>query len=754
MRYIYAFVLAQLCVCFNVVCSQNAVLSGRVVDQDTKQAIEFANISFTDYSRGTSSGSDGVFQMSDLNEGSYELRVSCIGYEQYKQHIQIKKGKNTLSVELKASVENLSPIVITGTGTQHRIENVPVQTEIISGKTIQEISGRSVEEVIAGISSSFDYTPSAMGANVKINGLSKDYILVLIDGKRMTGDIGGRIDLNRINANDIEQIEIVKGASSTLYGSDAIAGVINIITKKSERKISVTNSTRLGAYNEWNQLNTVTVNTNKLSSKTSFSRKQTDGWQLSNMEYNPKWKKNINLPFLRPTYDMPVNKKHSYTLDQAFTYNKSERLKLNLDLSWYEKTLYFPFKGRMQNYYYNNIGASFGGKYKLVNKDYLDFNASYGNYKYYDDFPYKKNVSYLTKDGLVSRTYYPGDRFKKSDQINFTSQVKGVFNLNSVNTLSVGTEVLVDYLEAKYSLIKDNASDHTISIYAQDELKLSKDFNVVGGVRVIYNSIFGVIATPKVSAMYKSSGFTYRASWSKGFKAPTLKELYYYNISRRLGMRRLYLGNEDLKPQKSDYYSLSVEYKYNRLRASLNTYINQIHNMIDYKIIRTTADPRLEIEETKQRYNISEAQNIGFDFMFQANLFSGFSLGGGYSYVDAQNLTQDIKLNGVSDHSATFKASWSKKWKRYDLKLNLMGRYKSEKFYLEEDLNRNYAKPYQIWKLTTNHTIRHFKKAKIVLIAGVDNVFDYVDDSPYGSHYGTLNPGRTLFAGINIDFGL
>jgi len=220
-----------------------------------------------------------------------------------------------------------------------------------------------------------------------------------------------------------------------------------------------------------------------------------------------------------------------------------------------------------------------------------------------------------------------------------------------------------------------------------------------------------------------------------------------------MGIYRLYLGNEDLKPQKSDYYTISAEYKHNKFRTSLSVYLNEVHDMIDYKIIPTKwDDARRGVEETKFRYNINEARNIGFDFLFHASLFSGFSLSGGYSYVDAKNLTQHIQLDGISNHSATLKAAWSKKWKAYGLKLNLLGNYKSEKFYLEEDLNRSAAKPYQLWKLTSSHIITKFKKTKLVFIVGVDNVFDYVDDSPYGSHYGTLNPGRSLFVGVNINF--
>ncbi len=744
--------LMQLCLCTSVLYAQEYCLTGNVRNFQTNEPIEYANV-YLSNSAITYTKADGSYSFYGLKAGEYELCISCIPYKPYKQKIIIKTSNTTQNVKLIPSVELLSPIVVTGTGTRYRVDNVPVQTEIISGKSIQEISGRSVEEIITSLSSSVDFTSSAMGTNIKINGLGEDYVLILLDGKRLTGSVGGRVDLSRINSEDIEQIEIVKGASSTLYGSDAISGVINIISKRSKGKFNLSNSSRFGANNEWKQLNTFTYNKGALSSKTSFSRKQNDGYQLNNMKINTSWESNHDLPYLVVTYDMPVNKKRSYTINQSFVYDINANLKLSADASWYEKTLYFPFKGRMYNYYYNNKSASFAARYKLKNKDFINFSFDFGNYKYYNEYPYKYSERYISEDGVVKKTYYPGERFKNSDQTNLTLQLKGVFHLSKENTISSGLEYLGDDLEAKYRLINNSANAYTLSVYVQDEFKLSESLNFVGGLRVINHERYGTIVTPKIAAMCKKGKFTHRISYANGFKSPTLKELYYYYESERMGMYRLYLGNKDLKPQKSNYYSLSTEFKTKSFRSGLSLYINKLTDMIDYKIIPTIYDhKRRGIEETKLRYNIDDAQNIGIDWTFNAGLFKGFSLGVGYSYVDAKNKTQDIRLNGVSKHSATLKATWVKNWQKYLLNLNVTGNYKSNKFYLEEDEQRAYADPYQLWKLTGTLSFKKLKKCKLSITAGIDNIFDYVDNKPYGSHYGTLNPGRTIFAGLNFKF--
>ncbi|WP_027473469.1 TonB-dependent receptor [Saccharicrinis fermentans] len=734
--------------------AQNIILEGNVSCSGTQEVLPFANVYIDSlYNTATITKKDGSYKLHPSSTGTYNLCVSHIGYEKFCTTVHVNKGINHIDITLSPSSYKMNPIVVTGTGTQHRVDDVPVQTEIITQKDIQEIAGRNMEDIISGISSSVDFTSSSMGTNIKINGLGADYVLILLNGKRLTGGVGGYTDLSRISTDDIEQIEIVKGASSTLYGSDAIAGVINIITKKEKKKTTISNNTRMGEYGDFKQFNAFSYNKGALSSKTTFSYQQIDGWQLNNMKYNPSWESNHNLPFLVRTYDKPVNKSRGYTITQNFDYHFSKKLQIHTHASWYEKTLYFPFKGRMHNYYYNNQNAALGVYYKLKNKNYMELNIDYGNYLYYNEYPYKYNETYITNDDLIKVTYYPGDRFRNSAQRIINAQFKTVVHMNSKNKLSMGAELMSDKLEAKYRLTKPTVSAHTASIYCQDEIKLTKKTVLVAGLRLLSHNITGTSATPKVSAMYKQSKITHRVNYAYGFKSPTLKELYYYYKSERMGALRLYLGNEELKPQRSHYLSYAPEIKLKTITTGFNVYHNRIYDKIDFEIIPTEYEhARQGIEETKMRYNIDNARTLGIDYYFSYRISHPISLQGGYSYVDAKNMTENIPLNGVSKHSATLKVSWNKKCLKNKLNLLISGVYKSEKFYLEEDLTKSYAKPYQLWKLTANYEYKQFKNMDITLTSGIDNIFNYVDDSPYGSHYGTLNPGRTLYAGIKIQF--
>ena len=175
--------------------------------------------------------------------------------------------------------DSLPEVVVTGTGTQHLLKDAPVQTEVITSKMLRNYAGKSIEDILGGLTASFAFNQDDMGSQMQLNGLGNSYILVLIDGKRIHGDVGGQNDLSLIDPQNIEKIEIVKGASSALYGSDAIAGVVNIITKKHrEEGLLIENTTRVGSYGDVRQHNGLALNYGKFSSYTNFQLQHSEQW--------------------------------------------------------------------------------------------------------------------------------------------------------------------------------------------------------------------------------------------------------------------------------------------------------------------------------------------------------------------------------------------------------------------------------------------------------------------------------------------
>ena len=131
---------------------------------------------------------------------------------------------------------DLETLVVTGSRTEHSVDESPVSVEVISREDIEQTGGRNVADVLDG-QIGVNVQHSFQGSTVQLQGLDSKYILVLVDGERIGGRISGAIDLSRLYIENIERIEIVKGASCALYGSDAIGGVINIITRNYESVI-------------------------------------------------------------------------------------------------------------------------------------------------------------------------------------------------------------------------------------------------------------------------------------------------------------------------------------------------------------------------------------------------------------------------------------------------------------------------------------------------------------------------------------
>jgi len=713
--------------------AQSVSFSGQVKAKDSNDPLIGASVYFKGTTIGTATNADGIFNISKVKPGEYEVIVSYSGYSRVKENIDINSDDLTIDFQLQESESALGEVVVTGTGTAHHLKTAPVQTELISKKLVQGVSVSSFTDLMAGISPSFDFSPNVMGSFMQLNGLGNDYILILVNGKRMYGDIGGHNDLNRINPDNIERIEVVKGASSSLYGSEAIAGVINVITKDSRQKIMVENNSRFSENGSWQQNNNLHLNLGRFSSTTNYSRKESDGWQLSKMEIDDDMDNTDPSDDVLVATDAKVmNAYEDYIISQKLDYDLTDKVSVYLMGSKYEKDVTTPISVKKYGYFYEDLGYSAGAKYILNNTDFITLDYNSDRFKYY----YKYNQDY--------KDFVTGEKILNTDQKREDVNLKYIFNLSNAHKVSLGTEFVSEKLESEGRLKADKVDAYTYSVFAQDEINVIENLSLVAGVRYVKHEEFGNSFTPKLSALYKLKDFNFRATYAKGFKAPTMKELYYHYEKRG----KLYLGNTNLDPQTSDYYSASVEYINKKMSFSLSAYRNDVKDMINYQSIETSeADKANGIKSTKEHYNIGEAQSQGIDFLFNYRLGAGFTVGGGYSYVDAQNESEDIRLEGVAQNYANFRLLYDRTWKDYSLNVSLLGRIQDEKFYEERD-----GKGYNLWKLTTTHRFAQVGAFNLEATAGIDNIFDYVDDRPFGVHYGTINPGRTFFLGLNIRF--
>lgn len=669
--------------------------------------------------------------------------------------MQSASAQSILSKDEKELSLLLNEVVVTGTGTEHYLKDAPVQTEVITGKALEQYQARSIDDLLSGLCPSLTFHDGDMGSHIQLNGLNNDYLLIMINGKRMNGDIGGQNDLNQLNPDNIERIEIVKGAASSLYGSDAIAGVINIITKRNREKMELSSTTRVGEHGDVRQSSSFGFNYGKLKSVTGVNFRHTDGWRNTDMQWDQNQLKSGSTL-------QTVNRSTNYTLSQNLEWQVNRKLNLTAEGTYYERWVmrsHGAWKYLSNDFYYRNYTLAAGGKYKLNNRNYLTADFTYGRYGYFYDYKLNEYTDYFIDNKDHDRiTYFAGQRIKQSIQKQALAQVKGIFYFGDRHILNTGIEYQYNHLESPHRIEGNAASVYTIAVYLQEEWTATEHFTLTAGVRGTQHKETGLNLSPKISALYKAGDFNLRASYSLGYKAPTIKELY-YNYSGVIGGGSLtaYHGNTNLKAQTSQYASAGIEYVGKKFQASLTGYMNHIHNMIELVEIPVSSEEKfLEIEKSKQYNNLTKARIYGMDFSFNYHPTKDIALGGGYSYADPKaqypNRGDDylkyLYIDATSNHNITFNATWRHAWNRYLLGVGIYGKYQSTRHYI----NDNNADGFQTWRINTSHSLLKMKNWSLTMNVGVDNLFDYVDRTPFGRNRATSTPGRNFYASALIKF--
>ena len=677
-----------------------------------------------------------------------------------------------LAQEVTTLDQQLDDVVITATGTPHTLKNVPVQTEIISRKQIEQLGAASFEDILSQLSSGFDFNAGDMGSQMTLNGLGNNYILIMIDGKRLNGDNGGENDLGRIDPHNIDHIEIVKGAGSALYGSDAIAGVVNIITRRhDDQALYLENTTRAGSYMDLRQHNSVGFSIGKFTSLTTFQLQHSDGWQNTGEEDPAQTEFHIF-----DSRNKTVNMYSNGQLSQRLTYTPSDRLSLTADGYLYRKRIYRPTNGLYPScdvntfdMKYRDAGASLGTEFKLNSTDRMTFDVDWNRHAYYYHYTATTLEDGYDPNGKFTHyfPYFEGQEHLQSDQQRIMAELKGIFNLPAANLLSAGAEYRFDYLNAPMRVKGGEADDWTAAFYIQDEFTGMDWLNVTAGLRLIENKAFGFHATPKISAMFKAGDLRLRAGWSKGFKSPTPKEQGYHYLRTMGATTFLYLGNPELKAQTSDYLSASIEFSHGGFSASVTGYRNVLDNMITIVNLPTSQIPEGTAEYMgdgsaeiipRMYRNMEDAQTMGIDASLTWRITSGLTIGGSYSWLDTKAHVYDTKherlnevtIDGMAHHKGNVYGTWQHSFNNaYRLGLGIYGRASSTRYYQ----NNGNGKPYQIWKLTTTHDLGQGKKGLTWRFeAGIDNILDYRETTPHGLHYGTTTPGRTFYCTLSVKF--
>ena len=650
---------------------------------------------------------------------------------------------------------NLNPVVVTGSGHHQRLKSTATPVHVLSAQEIREQGISTFDGALTRMMPQVSMSPNSMGTFLRLNGLGNKYILILINGQKLNGDISNNVDLNRINMSRVKRIEVLDGAASSLYGSDAIAGVINIITDQpTQNLISVTSDTRVSGHGQLTENVTLDIYKNGFGSYTSFSHDRADSYRNNDLEY-VKGSDTETQQTIAPFF----TGYRSNIIGQKFTYAPTEHLALNAGLDYSYKITDRPETrqditgGTDYEMRYKGFRWNVGGIYKFTDRNSLQATFTV------DRFRYGKEYDVATKD------YQVGDYVQSKKQMMMDGELKAILGLAKNSTTIFGADWRKDYLTATSGNIEENV--YSLAAYAQHEHKLFKDFTATLGLRLTHHETFKNHLTPKVALMYAPGNFRFRATYSAGFRAPGLDELYYHYFSVNRGKAQISFGNKDLNPEKSNYFSLNAEYRDEVIAVSVTGFLNRINDMVIKQNVKVdeaslamlrrefpemTDDQASKLEQYAVYQNSDKGDVKGVQVNVSANIFPGFNLSTNYVYTYARTKSGEewTALERSMRHAATVAANYHHAWGRYGLNVNLNGRLQSKTYYPGyED-----APGYGIWNLHTTHSFDVAKWFFLEPAIGVDNIFNKVDDRIDSSQrkYALYSPGRMLVVGLKVKF--
>ena len=609
----------------------------------------------------------------------------------------------------KTDLFQMDEVVVTGTKTERRLKDAPVITEVITRSEIEATGAENIGEVLehrVGIVVNRD----AHGDGVQLQGLDSDYILILLDGEPQVGRIAGKLDLARIAVENVDRIEIVKGASSALFGSAAMGGVINVITRKASSPLAAQFTNNFETHNTIDSRSTVELNRDKFNA-------------LLTLAANRRSPVDLDKSDLTTTIDGYQNWTHSARSEYQLT-SKSTLLFSGQYFAQKQEGIsenegvVFDRLGDINNFS-GSVGTGYqlGSRSKLVGKIYAT--------RYHDE------------STVIDR----GTSLTASSNLTIQDLIKGEAQfdtaLGSKNQLTVGAELIFENLESQR--ITGGEKDVTTdSLFFQNEFRPIANLAFVLGGRLDYHSEFGTHFSPKLSGMYHvTRDVTIRTSYGQGFRAPDFKDLYLDFSNPTSGYQ--VLGNLDLQPESSGNWNLGVEYQFkSSLLGRVHLYRNNLNNLIEAERIGKSILGGSKF----QYFNVSEAFTEGVEVEVSTRSIGGFSATIGYAFLNGEDKETGLTLLNRSKHSGNLKLAYANQGAGFNV--DLRGRYASKWGFFDDGdkvlEDEEYAPSNWIWNIRGSKQVLKWLKASV----GVNNIFDFKIPTFY------TFTGRSFYGGLSL----
>ncbi len=658
------------------------------------------------------------------------------------------------------SMKSLEEVIVTGTKTKRQLSSLPLPVKLISKNEINEINSSRLKDVLDQQTGIIIVPDFGGGEGIQIQGLDSEYILILIDGLPLIGRQSGTLDLNRIAISNIEQIEVINGSSSSLYGSEALGGVVNIISSEIKDSLSLNIDYKLASYNT-NDINLSTGLITKEGKKLNvfFNAYSSDGYDLDKTD-------NLN------TID-PYN---NYTGFIKYSFSKN-------NFSFFSSARIFDEKQSFrinENLFGDNNTLEWNSNSKIGLKISDNFNLE--SDIYFTSYNAEEDIS--SGDIIQEESYF--------DQFLIKSEVRGIADLGIQNKLILGLGYTDESL-SRNNFYKNSITQSSVNLFAQFEGFAAKNTNYIIGARYDNYSNYKSQISPRIAFRTKIFKDVFlKSSIGKGFKAPDFRQLYFNFTNSTVGysvvghnvvidvVSELTENNQianlivsldefdkKLKPETSLSLNLGLNYNpSNQLKLEINLFRNDINDLIDYRVIAN----KINGQNVFSYFNLNKVYTQGIEstFNFRPNERLNFIIG--YQFLEAKD--KDIKTsinNGEvfarkSSNSPSFILQSKEYFGLYnrskhtfnlkifleaknDLKFNFRSKYRS-KYGLFDSNGNDFLDTYdEFVKGYFDLDIAASKKINksLTINFGIDNLLDYTDPSNISNL-----PGRILYGRFNL----
>lgn len=682
-------------------------------------------------------------------------------------------GGTAFAAEENLQEFSLDTMVVTATRTAMTVKETPSTVEIVDSKKLEQTQAKTLHDALKGALGVNVFNDFQGRSNVSIRGSESRHVLIMVDGKRLGGEAAynsaNAWDVDRIRMEDVERVEIIRGPAGALYGSDAMGGVINVITKTPDKTTADINY-EYGWYEDGKGAG-YKGNLYLQGAEGNYSYKINAGLNKNRPYMDPKGSgDSMNFYGKQQPISLSVDYKfdNGNKLSVDFSKIKEENQKTTTS-----RTVMMPGKvwqDKVQTIYNDNKRTDYAITYK-GSDDKQDW--MFRAYKSVFDKHYmNQNNTRMTMMGKPGAWKLQDPKIDTVKRTLSVIEGKDTFNLSDKNKLTAGFEYRKDQSEGtrlkkpNTSLADGNAHDaydkaaiNYLAAYVQDEFRPDDKWLIIPSVRFDHSDQFSNKLTSNLAATYNAADdVRIKAVVGQGYKTPTVNDLYIFwemYAANPGGKGQFYVGNPDLKPEKSLSYELSVEKDWgDRSTVHLGVFRNEVKDLIStYWTGKLTDDdpdlyPGVKGDMIMAYENIPEATLQGVELYGSHRLGKNIYLNAGYTFLDAKDKTSGTRLKDRAKHQVTFGVSYQpENIYAWDLSFDLVSNIGYYFNNGDKSTMGNFVYETKDFTIANIMASRHLNKdTKIYL--GIDNISNHQNFGPYSDG----NLGRLYRVGMEYKF--